>query len=224
MTSKPTVSCSDFPPPPQPSRGSVEVRTDKLRFFRTPGELRRWLEKKHASEQELWIGFYRKDSGRGGVTYSEALDEALCFGWIDGIRKKLDDLSYTTRFTPRKPRSNWSNVNIGHVKRLAAANRMAEPGLAAFKLRDPAQSAIYSFERETADLSPPMRAKLESNARAREFFGSQPPRYKRAVIWWVISAKKEETRERRLAQLIDRSAEGLWIPQFIPIPKRSKPN
>lgn len=113
----------------------MEVRTDKLRFFRTPAELRRWLERKHAAEQELWIGFYRKDSGKGGVTYPEALDEALCFGWIDGIRKRLDDVSYTTRFTPRKPRSIWSNVNIGHVKRLKAAGRMAAAGLAAFDKR-----------------------------------------------------------------------------------------
>lgn len=200
----------------------MEVRTDKLRFFRTPGELRRWFEKKHAGEQELWIGFYKKDSGKGGVTYSDALDEALCFGWIDGIRKKLDDTSYTTRFTPRKPRSNWSNVNIAHVKRLTAGGRMAAPGLAAFRLRDPSRTGVYSFERETTDLTPPMRARLEGSAPARKFFDAQPPHYKRAATWWVISAKKEETRERRLAQLIGLSAEGRWIPQFIPIPKRSK--
>lgn len=119
----------------------MEVRRDKLRFFRTPAELRQWLAKKHASEQELWIGFYKKDSGKGGLTYPEALDEALCFGWIDGIRKKLDDVSYTTRFTPRRPRSIWSNVNIGHVARLTAAGRMTESGLAAFKLLDPSRSA-----------------------------------------------------------------------------------
>jgi len=202
----------------------MEVRTDKLRFFRTPAELRRWLEKKHASEQELWIGFYKKDSGKGGVSYAQALDEALCFGWIDGIRKRLDDASYTTRFTPRKPRSNWSNVNIVHVKRLNAAGRMAAAGLAAFELRDPSRSGVYSFERDTAELTPPMRKRLEGNARARKYFDAQPPHYRRTTTWWVISAKREETRERRLDQLIARSAEGLWIPQFIPIDKRSKPD
>ena len=200
----------------------MEVRTDKLRFFRTQAELRRWLEKKHASEQELWIGFYRKDSGKGGITYPEALDEALCFGWIDGIRKKLDDVSYTTRFTPRRPRSIWSNVNVKHVARLTAAGRMTEPGIAAFKLLEPSRSGVYSFEQQT-ELTPPMRRKLEKSARARKFFDEQPQRYRRAASWWVISARKDETRERRLDELISRSAAGLRIAQFIPVEKRKKP-
>lgn len=200
----------------------MEVRTDKLRFFRTQAELRRWLEKKHASEQELWIGFYRKDSGKGGITYPEALDEALCFGWIDGIRKRLDDVSYTTRFTPRRARSIWSNVNVKHVARLTAAGRMTEPGFAAFNLLDPSRSGVYSFEQQT-ELTPPMRKKLEKNARARKFFDEQPLRYRRAASWWVISATKDETRERRLAELISRSAEGLRIAQFIPVEQRRKP-
>lgn len=200
----------------------MEVRRDKLRFFRTQAELRKWFERKHSSEEALWIGFYRKDSGKGGVTYPQALDEALCFGWIDGIRKKLDDASYTTRFTPRKPRSIWSNVNIAHVKRLTDAGRMTESGIAAFKLRDPSRSGVYSFE-NTPELPPPMRSKLEANARACKYFDGERPHYRRAAAWWVVSAKKEETRERRLAQLIARSADGLRIPQFIPIDKRSKP-
>ena len=200
----------------------MEVRTDKLRFFRTQSELRRWLEKHHAKEKELWIGFYRKESGKGGITYPQALDEALCFGWIDGIRKKLDDSSYTTRFTPRTARSIWSNVNIRHVDRLTKAGLMAPAGLAAFRLRDPARSGVYAFERETADLTPPMRRKLEKKPRARKFFDAQPAGYRRLAAWWVISAKREETRARRLDQLIAICADGLRITQLSPTDKRLK--
>jgi uncharacterized protein YdeI (YjbR/CyaY-like superfamily) len=200
----------------------MEVRTDKLRFFRAQSELRRWLERNHAREQELWIGFYKKDSGKGGITYAQALDEALCYGWIDGIRKKLDDSSFTMRFTPRRPRSIWSNVNVRHVDRLTKAGQMAAAGLAAFNARDPARTGVYTFEREPVELTPPLRKKLEQNPRARRFFDAQPPYYRRLVSSWVISAKKEETRDRRLAQLIACSAEELRIPQYIPAGKRPK--
>ena len=200
----------------------MEVRTDKLRFFRSQSELRHWLERNHAREQELWIGFYRKDSGKGGITYAQALDEALCYGWIDGIRKKLDDSSFTMRFTPRKQRSIWSNVNVRHVDRLTKAGQMAPAGIAAFDARDPARTGVYSFEREPVELTAPLRKKLEANARARKFFDAQPPYYRRLVSSWVISAKKDETRDRRLEQVIACSAEGLRIPQYVPTGKRPK--
>ena len=201
----------------------MEVRADKLRFFRTQSELRRWFGKNHGSEQELWIGFYKKDSGKGGIDYGQALDEALCHGWIDGIRKKLEESSYTTRFTPRKPRSIWSNVNVRHVERLTKAGLMTPAGLAAYKIRDPARTGVYSFEREAAELTPPMRKKLEKNARARKFFDAQPPYYRRLASFWVTSAKREETRDSRLGQLIALCAEELRLPQFIPTPRKTKP-
>ena len=200
----------------------MEVRADKLRFFRTQSELRRWFTRNHASEQELWIGFYKKDSGKGGVDYAQALDEALCHGWIDGIRKKLDESSYTTRFTPRKPRSIWSNVNVRHVDRLTKAGLMTPAGIAAYGLRDPKRTGIYSFERETAELTAPMRKKLEKNASARKFFDAQPPYYRRLASFWVISAKREETRAARLDQLIALCAKELRLPQFIPVAKTKK--
>ena len=194
----------------------MEIRNDKLRFFRTASALRTWLEKHHVTENELWIGFYRKDSGKKGLTYSEALDQALCFGWIDGIRKKLDDVSFANRFTPRTLRSIWSNVNIEHVGRLTEAGRMAPSGLAAFALRDASRSGVYSFEQDKAEFPPKMLSRLASNKKASAFFDSQPPHYRRTATWWVVSAKRPETRERRLEQLIDRSAKGLRLPQFIP--------
>ena len=200
----------------------MDVRKDKLRFFRTPAGFRRWLETKHVREQELWVGFYNKDSGKGGITYPQALDEALCYGWIDGIRKNLDESSFTIRFTPRKKRSIWSNVNIAHVKRLTDAKRMAATGIAAFDARDPERTGVYSFERKKADLLPPMRKRLDADKAAASYFDTQPPSYRRAAVWWVISAKREETRVRRLDQLIGYSANGLWIPHFLPIPKRRK--
>jgi uncharacterized protein YdeI (YjbR/CyaY-like superfamily) len=198
----------------------MEVRRDRLAFFRTKDQLRRWFEKKHDKEDELWIGFYRKDSGKGGITYAEALDEALCHGWIDGIRKKLDESSYTMRFTPRKARSIWSNVNLAHVKRLIAEGRMAPPGLAAYERRDPARSGVYSFERETASLTPALQKKFNANRKAKAFFDAQSPYYRRMATWWVVSAKRDETRERRLAILIQHSEAGEWPPQFVPLVKR----
>ena len=199
----------------------MEVKRDNLRFFRNAGELRRWLAGKHDKEQELWVGFYRKDSGKGGITYSEALDEALCYGWIDGIRKKLDDESFTTRFTPRKPRSIWSNVNIARVGQLTKAGRMQPSGIAAFKIRDPARSGIYSFEREAAVFPPEIEKLFARNKKAKAFFDAQPPYYRRLATFYVVSAKREETRDKRIALLIERSEKGLRLPQFIPLANRT---
>lgn len=192
----------------------MEVTRDKLRFFRSPSAFRRWLEKNHDKEQELWIGFYRKDSGKGGITYHQALDEALCFGWIDGIRKKVDGDSFTNRFTPRKKNSIWSNVNIAHVERLTREQRMMQPGIAAFSAKDPSRAGVYSFEREKAELEPDMKKRFRQNEKAWKYFEAQPPYYRRMAAWWIISAKRDVTREKRLAELISVSAKEMRLAPF----------
>lgn len=181
------------------------------RFFTSADAFRRWLERRHASASEIWIGFYRKDSGRSGITYAEALDAALCFGWIDGIRKKLDARSYTNRFTPRKPGSVWSTVNIGHVERLKAAGLMHQSGLDAYARRDPAKSGIYSFEQRPKQFPPAHESRFRAKAKAWAHFSAQPPGYQRLGIWYVMSAKREETQARRLQQLIDAHAQGVRV-------------
>jgi uncharacterized protein YdeI (YjbR/CyaY-like superfamily) len=181
----------------------------KPRFFSSPAQFRQWLEKNHDSAAELLVGFHKKDSGKKSVTYPQALDEALCFGWIDGVRRSLDETSYTIRFTPRKPRSIWSNVNVRHVERLTKEGRMAEPGRKAYALRDPKRTGIYAFENEVREFSPEFEKKFRANKPAWQFFQSEPPSIRRTCIFWVMSAKKEETRVRRLEQLIARGEQGI---------------
>lgn len=182
------------------------------KFFRSAGEFRRWLEAHHSTAEELWVGFYKKGASRRGITYAEAVDESLCFGWIDGIRKGIDAERYTNRFTPRKPRSNWSNVNTRRVAELTAEGRMHPAGLAAFESRDESRAGVYSFEnRDAATLTRAQEARFRSNAEAWSFFEGQPPGYRKTAIWWVVSAKREETREKRLTTLITDSANGLRI-------------
>ncbi len=180
----------------------------KPTFFSTPEKFRQWLEKNHERENELLVGFHKKDSGKKSITYGEALDEALCFGWIDGVRRSFDETSYTIRFTPRKPRSIWSLVNVNHVERLKKTGRMAEPGLRAYALRDPKRTGIYAFENKPREFSPEFEKKFRANKGAWEFFQSEPPSIRRTCIFWVMSAKKDETRLRRLEQLIESSAKG----------------
>jgi len=172
--------------------------------FPAAADFRRWLERNHATSAELIVGFYRKNSGRGGLTYAEAVDEALCFGWIDGIVRRLDDVSYCHRFTPRKPGSTWSNVNVAHVARLTAAGRMHAAGLAAYAARDPARTGIYSFEKgKAAPVLPPALAKrFKAHGQAWNFFQAQPPGYRRLQLHHVAGAKQEATRLRRLDKLI----------------------
>ncbi len=177
-------------------------------YFPTAADLRAWFEEHHGTVDELWVGFYKKASGRPSVTYQEAVDEALCFGWIDGIRKSLDGESYTNRFTPRRPNSNWSQVNIRRVGELTAQGRMKPAGLKAFEERDPARSQQYSFENRPQALGEPYEATFRANPKAWEFFQAQAPGYRRTAIWWVVSARKEETRLRRLATLIEDSQNG----------------
>ncbi|HEX7706891.1 MAG TPA: YdeI/OmpD-associated family protein [Thermoanaerobaculia bacterium] len=182
------------------------------KFFRSATEFRRWLESHHSTADELWVGFYKKAASRRGITYAEAVDESLCFGWIDGIRKRIDEERYANRFTPRKPRSNWSDVNTRRVAELTAAGRMHPAGLAAFQLRDESRAGVYSFEnRAAATLTPMQEARFRKSARAWTFFEAQPPGYRKTAIWWVVSAKREQTREKRLTTLIDDSANGLRI-------------
>lgn len=182
-------------------------------FFATPAEFRSWLEQQHATSEELWVGFYKKGSGTPSITWDEAVGEALCFGWIDGIRKRIDDLSYMIRFTPRKPGSTWSTVNIKRVEELTQAGRMQPAGLRAFEERSAAKSGIYSYEqRDGVQLDAADEAEFRANRQAWDFFQSQPAWYKKAAIWSVVSAKKDETRRRRLASLIEHSAQGQTLP------------
>jgi uncharacterized protein YdeI (YjbR/CyaY-like superfamily) len=178
----------------------------KIQFFKTAADFRRWLEAHHACARELWVGFYKKDSGKKGVTYDEAVDEALCFGWIDGLKKRVDALSYTHRFTPRKPASTWSRVNLERVARLQAAGRMAPAGLKAYAARDPRKCGVYSYENAPAALAPADERQFQAEPRAWEFFQRQPPGYRRLAVRWVTSARKDATRARRLVRLIADSA------------------
>lgn len=187
----------------------------KLTFFKSPSDLRKWFEKHHAVEQELWVGFYKKDSGKPSITWPQSVDEALCFGWIDGIRKRVDEVSYTIRFTPRRARSIWSTVNIKRAGELNEQGLMMPPGLKAFAARQENRSGIYSYEQRSPELPDPYRRLLKKNKAAWKSFEAQPPSYRKAANWWVLSAKKEETRLKRLDQVIEDSAAGRWIPQFL---------
>ena len=180
----------------------------KVIHFHSPADFRRWLEHHHASTTELWVGFYRKDSGQGGLTYPEALDEALCFGWIDGIRKKIDAASYTNRFTPRKSGSIWSLINIGHVGRLTAAGKMQPSGLKAFAARLAHRTGVYAFEQKSPKLPVAYGKKFRASRKAWAFFTAQAPSYQRTAIHKVTSPKQEATRLRWLHLLIADSARG----------------
>jgi uncharacterized protein YdeI (YjbR/CyaY-like superfamily) len=179
------------------------------KFFTSPEKFRQWLEKNHDRTNELLVGFHKKDSGKKSITYAEALDEALCFGWIDGVRKSLDKTSYTIRFTPRKPKSIWSLVNVNHVERLKKEGRMAQPGLKAYALRDPKRTGIYAFENRPKEFSPAYEKKFRANKAAWEFFQTIPPSLRNTYIFWIMSAKKEETQLRRLEELIASSEKGV---------------
>ena len=190
-------------------------------FFKTPSEFRAWLERNHATRDELFVGFYKKASGKPSITWPEAVDQALCFGWIDGVRRSIDEISYMNRFTPRRARSVWSAVNIERAKELKRRGLMTPAGLAAFERRSEEKSRIYSYERKNARLDPASEKAFRADKKAWAFFESQAPSYRKAAIWWVISAKKEETRQRRLATLIADSNEGRQLAAFArPVTKR----
>ncbi|HEV2036207.1 MAG TPA: YdeI/OmpD-associated family protein [Candidatus Dormibacteraeota bacterium] len=181
----------------------------ETRFFETPDEFRDWLAKNHATATEIGVVLHRKASGKPTMTWSDAVDQALCFGWIDSIARRLDETSRVQRFTPRKPKSNWSAVNIKKVGELTAKGLMTPAGLAAFARREEARSGVYSYEnRHLAALDPEREARFRADAGAWEFFSKQPPSYRQTSIYWVMNAKRDETRSTRLARLIEVSAGG----------------
>ena len=187
----------------------------RLRFFKSQSDFRKWLEKHHGTERELWVGYYKRDSGKPSMTWPESVDQALCFGWIDGIRKSVDALSYTIRFTPRKPGSTWSPINIRRAQELIDQGLMRPAGLKAFEARKEYKYGIYSYEQRSAGLPEPYEKMLKQNRAAWAFFQTQSPWYRKTTSWWVVSAKREETRLKRLATLIEDSAHGRPIAGLI---------
>jgi uncharacterized protein YdeI (YjbR/CyaY-like superfamily) len=182
-------------------------------FFAKPSELHAWFEKNHDKASEIWVGFHKKSSGNPGISWPESVDEALCFGWIDSVRRSVNDTSYTNRFTKRKARSTWSAVNIRRAKELISLGRMQPAGLKAFEQRSDERSAIYSYEqRQSAKLSDLFEKRFRANKKAWEFFRAQAPWYQRVAAFWVVSAKKDATRLKRLAKLIEDSENGRTIP------------
>jgi len=171
-------------------------------------QFRKWLEKNHAKETEVYIGFYKKATGKEKMDWSEAVDQAICFGWIDGVRRSIDGESYCNRFTPRKPTSNWSNINIKKVEELTKQGLMKPAGIAAFEKRKAEKSGIYSFENEAKALSPELEKHFKANKKAWDYFWAQPPGYKKLNIYRVMSAKQEKTQWSRLEKLITASEAG----------------
>jgi uncharacterized protein YdeI (YjbR/CyaY-like superfamily) len=193
----------------------------KPTFFATAGELREWLERNHATASELFVGFYKRGSGKPSITWQELVDEELCFGWIDGVRQGIDAVSYSNRITPRQPRSTWSAINIARAKELIRTGRMHPAGLKAFERRTKERSAIYSYEqRKSARLDPVGERSFRANKKAWTYFRSQAPGYQQTATWWVISAKREETRKKRLETLIRDSESGHTVR---PLSPRSRP-
>lgn len=191
----------------------------KPTFFANQSELRKWFEKNHDKEQELWVGYYKTGSGEPSITWPQSVDEALCFGWIDGIRKSLDQNSYVIRFTPRKPKSIWSAINIEKVEELTKLGLMHPAGIEAFNKRKEEKSRIYSFEQENIQLDKKYEKQLKQNKKAWQFFQSQPPSYQKPAMWWVMSAKQETTRQKRLDELIKDSEAGQRISRLQPYPR-----
>jgi uncharacterized protein YdeI (YjbR/CyaY-like superfamily) len=183
----------------------------KPTFFKTPVAFRTWLQKHHGTKSELWVGFYKKASGKKGITYPEAVDAALCFGWIDGIKKRVDEDSYMHRFSPRRTGSIWSTINTRRATELVALGVMAPAGLQVFEGRDRAKAKLYSYENRPAAFDAAIERTFKANAAAWTFFRAQPPGYQKLMIFWIMSAKKEEARLRRLAALVKSSAEGVRI-------------
>ena len=188
------------------------MKSGKPAEFRTPAIFRSWLAENHSTASELLVRLYRVHAADRGITYAQALDEALCYGWIDGVRRTFDKDSFTVRFSPRRAKSIWSRMNVAHVKRLTATGRMAKPGIAAYEARDNKRTGVYSFERRPSRLSPRLGKRFRSDVKAWEFFRGRPPWYQRVSIFWVMSAKQEKTREKRLGVLMECSGRGKPIP------------
>jgi uncharacterized protein YdeI (YjbR/CyaY-like superfamily) len=191
-------------------------------YFETPEQLRDWFDANHATADELWIGHWKKSTGRPSLSWSETVDEALCVGWIDGVRHSVDKDRFTQRFTPRRPGSNWSLINVAKVEELTKQGRMRPAGRAAFEARRPDRTGVYSFERGEPAFTPEQERRFRANAKAWEWFQGKPKSYRRPATWWVISAKQEATRERRLTALIEDSAAGQTV-RPLTSPARRKP-
>jgi uncharacterized protein YdeI (YjbR/CyaY-like superfamily) len=197
------------------SRAQVRsARNPAPKTFRTAAAFRAWLEEHHTTTTELVVRLFKVHAAGRGLTYVQALDEALCFGWIDGVLHRLDEDSFSLRFTPRKPKSIWSKRNVAHVERLTQAGKMTEAGLAAFRAKDDRRSGVYSFEQQGPGLSAGFTKSLRANSAAWTWYERQPPYYRRITAHWVMSAKRQETLAKRLAILIDCSARGVKIPPF----------
>ena len=194
--------------------------TIEPRFFKKPADFRKWLQKNHETAAELWVGLYKKHTGKPSITWPEVVDQVLCFGWIDGIRKSIDAEAYMNRVTPRRKGSNWSAVNIKRVQELREAGLMTPAGERAFAERDASKVNQYSFERDHAEFSPAQQTAFRKNRKAWAFFQAQPPHYRKQMTWWVISAKQASTQERRLARLIDDCAAGIRIQPMQPAPRK----
>jgi uncharacterized protein YdeI (YjbR/CyaY-like superfamily) len=177
-------------------------------YFKTPAEFRKWLKAHHRTAEDLWVGFYKKGSGHPSITWPESVDEALCVGWIDGIRKTIDGDRYTIRFTPRRPGSVWSAVNIRRMKALSGEKRVLPMGEQAFAARLENKSGIYAYEQRRDRLEEPYAGMLRKNKAAAAFFDAQPPGYRKVIGWWIVSAKKEETRLARLKTLVEACEKG----------------
>jgi uncharacterized protein YdeI (YjbR/CyaY-like superfamily) len=187
---------------------------EEPKFFRSSKELHAWFEKNHGKLVEIWIGFYNVKSGKKTAGYREALDEALCYGWIDGIRKNQDEYSYKIRFTPRKKKSIWSNVNVKRMKELIQLGRVQPSGMEAYKAKEKSKTGIYSFEQKEHKLLPAYMKQLKANKKAWDYFSNKAPWYQRTTIHWIVSAKQEATQLRRLEQLIKDSEAGRTIPSL----------
>ena len=194
--------------------GAAGLTAMAARFFKTQSALRRWFCTHHQRERELLVGCWKVGSGQASITWPESVDEALCVGWIDGVRKRIDEDRYTIRFTPRKPTSIWSAVNIARVQALQAGGRMQPAGLAAYEARRENRIAIYSFEQASVELPEAYAARLAEHAAAAVDFAARAPSCRKAAVWWVVSAKQEATRERRLQALIEHCARSRSLPQF----------
>ena len=185
-----------------------------IRFFATPADLRDWFDANHATAEQLWLGYHKKASGRPSVVWAEAVDEALCVGWIDGVLKRIDETSHVQRFTPRRKGGNWSAVNVANVERLLAEGRMRPAGIAAFDARTQERTGVYSYEREIEPLSEAETARFRADADAWSDWEGRPASYRRQATGWITSAKQPATRERRLATLIEDSRAGRLLKQY----------
>ena len=190
------------------------MEPENIQHFATSADFARWLKKHHAKAEVLWLGYHKRATGTPSITWPESVDEALCFGWIDGLRKRIDDERYVIRFTPRKTGSTWSAVNVHRMEALVALGRVQKAGLLAYEARSSDRTAIYAYEQRSPELEDQYEKLFRKNQKAWAFYQAQAPSYRKSANWWVVSAKQESTRTRRLTQLIADSAAGRRLAQY----------